>query len=101
MRRGRILNLSIKRGYWNRIRPCCNFSPTYAKSRWCLDEFVLMLVVMLEMMTPIIPVFHGVNPTNVQHTRGEVVYTKSHIRFFGISLSPLLFPSLAYYTGTK
>ena len=59
-----------------------------------------MLVVILEMMTPIIPVFHGVDPNDLQYTLGEVVYIKSHSSFFGISLSSLLLPSLAYCIGT-
>eukprot|EP00253_Pinus_taeda_P001684 PITA_01684 len=49
------------------------FSPTYAQSRWCLDE----LVQMLESGSTIIPVFYKVEPADLRHTRGgDGVYAR-------------------------
>jgi hypothetical protein len=49
------------------------FSPTYAASNWCLDE----LLFMLESESPIIPVFHHVEPADLRWTQGEGVYARS------------------------
>lgn len=38
------------------------FSPTYAKSKWCLDELVLML----DSQGTILPVFYEVKPSDVR-----------------------------------
>jgi len=43
------------------------FSGTYAKSRWCLDELVLML----ESGRFIIPVFHNVKPSELTSKNGK------------------------------
>jgi hypothetical protein len=43
------------------------FSDTYAKSRWCLDELVLML----ESGRIIIPVFHNVKPSELTLKNGK------------------------------
>ena len=43
------------------------FSPSYAQSRWCLDE----LLMMLDSGSTIIPIFYGVNPSVLRWTRGE------------------------------
>lgn len=43
------------------------FSPTYAQSRWCLDE----LVMMFESGSTILPVFYDVNPRELRWTREE------------------------------
>ena len=49
------------------------FSPRYAESAWCLDELVLMV----ESKKLIIPVFHGVQPTDLRRTQGEGVYAQA------------------------
>eukprot|EP00253_Pinus_taeda_P036374 PITA_36374 len=49
------------------------FSPTYADSRWCLDELVLML----ETRARIVPVFYGVKPAELRSTEGEGVFATS------------------------
>eukprot|EP00253_Pinus_taeda_P024395 PITA_24395 len=49
------------------------FSPTYADSEWCLVELVLML----KSGTPIIPVFHRVEPTELRRIHGYGVYATS------------------------
>eukprot|EP00253_Pinus_taeda_P001215 PITA_01215 len=41
------------------------FSPRYAESEWCLDELLLML----KTGAPIIPVFYGVEPSELRWTR--------------------------------
>jgi leucine-rich repeat protein SHOC2 len=40
------------------------FSPTYAESKWCLDELVLIL----KSKVSVIPVFHNVKPSELRWT---------------------------------
>lgn len=51
------------------------FSATYAESKWCLDELLLIL----ESGAPLIPVFYGVTPANLRWTHGqdEGVYARA------------------------
>lgn len=54
------------------------FSPGYADSRWCLDELVLMLESRSKSRSTIIPVFYGVQPSELRWTRGKNgVYARS------------------------
>eukprot|EP00253_Pinus_taeda_P015958 PITA_15958 len=45
-------------------------SPTYTESRWCLDELVLMFE-SWESGALIIPVFYGVDPSEIRWTQGK------------------------------
>jgi hypothetical protein len=52
------------------------FSPTYAKSRWCLQELDLML----KSDAPILPVFYHVDPGDLRWTSGK---DRVYDRFLG------------------
>ncbi|XP_024197466.1 disease resistance protein RPV1 [Rosa chinensis] len=46
-------------------------SPTYADSSWCLDELVKIIQCMKDMGQQVLPVFYGVDPSDVRHQRGR------------------------------
>ncbi|KAM5551847.1 TMV resistance protein N-like [Rosa sericea] len=43
----------------------------YARSSWCLDELVKIIQCMKELGQRVLPVFYGVNPSEVRHQRGS------------------------------
>ena len=47
------------------------FSENYTSSRWCLDELVKILECREKYGQIVIPVFYGVNPTDVRHQKGN------------------------------
>ncbi|KAL3038167.1 hypothetical protein AAZX31_01G114700 [Glycine max] len=47
------------------------FSENYTSSRWCLEELVKILECREKYRQTVIPVFYGVNPTDVRHQKGN------------------------------
>ncbi|XP_040374859.1 TMV resistance protein N-like [Rosa chinensis] len=46
-------------------------SPRYAESSWCLDELVKIIQCMKRGGQQVLPVFYGVDPSEVRHQRGS------------------------------
>ncbi|XP_054782166.1 toll/interleukin-1 receptor-like protein [Prosopis cineraria] len=46
-------------------------SPNYASSRWCLNELVKIMECQKTQGQRVMPVFHGVDPSDVRHQRGS------------------------------
>ena len=46
-------------------------SPNYASSRWCLDELQMILECEKTLKRKILPVFYGVDPSDVRHQKGS------------------------------
>eukprot|EP00253_Pinus_taeda_P034590 PITA_34590 len=65
LRKGEDMPSQIKEAIRTASVHVAIFSPTYAQSRWCLDELKLMV----ESGSTIIPVFHNVDPSELRWTR--------------------------------
>eukprot|EP00253_Pinus_taeda_P032131 PITA_32131 len=62
LRKGKDIPSQIKEAIRTASVHVAIFSPTYAQSRWCLDELALMV----ESKSTIIPVFHDVDPSELR-----------------------------------
>lgn len=69
LQEGQNLTLQIQRAIETATVHVAIFSPTYAQSKWCLDE-LLQMWVMCESGSVIIPVFYHVKPAQLRWTQG-------------------------------
>ena len=67
LQQGDGLNSQIERSIKSSFVHIAIFSPAYAESKWCLEELVLML----QSEKTIIPVFYGVQPSELRSENGR------------------------------
>ncbi|PNY14991.1 disease resistance protein (TIR-NBS-LRR class) [Trifolium pratense] len=71
LQRGDIISTSISRAIEQSQIAVIVFSKNYADSRWCLDELVKIMECSKSTGQVILPVFYGVDPSEVRHQNGE------------------------------
>jgi len=77
LQEGENLTSQIEAAIRNAYLHIAIFSPTYAESKWCLDELVLML----KSGATIIPVFYNVKPSELRWAdRAEVYFQTLRLR---------------------
>ncbi|CAI9298948.1 unnamed protein product [Lactuca saligna] len=73
MDRGKLLKPELKKAIHKSAVSLIVFSKSYASSKWCLDE-VLMIIEEHESLSSkheVIPVFYNVEPSDVRNQRGS------------------------------
>ncbi|KAK2366008.1 disease resistance protein RPV1 [Trifolium repens] len=71
LQRGDIISTSINRAIEQSQIAVIIFSKNYADSRWCLDELVKIMECSKSIGQVVLPVFYGVDPSEVRHQNGE------------------------------
>ncbi|GAU29182.1 hypothetical protein TSUD_276010 [Trifolium subterraneum] len=71
LQRGDIISTSINRAIEHSQIAVIVFSKNYADSRWCLDELVKIMECSKTIGQVVLPVFYGVDPSEVRHQNGE------------------------------
>ncbi|KAK2420073.1 disease resistance protein RPV1 [Trifolium repens] len=71
LQRGDIISTSINRAIEQSQIAVIIFSKNYADSRWCLDELVKIIECSKSIGLIVLPVFYGVDPSEVRHQNGE------------------------------
>ncbi|GKD51773.1 TMV resistance protein N-like protein, partial [Tanacetum coccineum] len=69
--RGQLLKPEIETAIKQSRASVIVLSQNYADSRWCLDELVLILEQRRKFHHFALPVFHGVDPSDVRNQRGR------------------------------
>lgn len=67
LQRGRVIDPQIENAIATASVHLAILSPTYAQSRWCLEELLLML----QSGAPVIPVFYHTEPAEVRWIKGR------------------------------
>jgi len=71
LQRGDAISKSINRAIEQSRIAVIVFSKNYADSRWCLDELVKIMECSKTIGQVVLPVFYGVDPSEVRHQNGE------------------------------
>ncbi|XP_058755505.1 disease resistance protein RUN1-like isoform X1 [Vicia villosa] len=71
LQRGNHISASLLRAIENSQISVIVFSRNYADSRWCLEELVKIIQCRRTVGKVVLPVFYGVDPSEVRHQTGE------------------------------
>ncbi|QHO39853.1 hypothetical protein S83_013371 [Arachis hypogaea] len=70
LRKGHVISKELLKAIEESMFAVIVFSPDYASSNWCLDELQTIIECNKKLGQPIVPVFYGVEPSDVRHQRG-------------------------------
>ncbi|MED6144810.1 hypothetical protein PIB30_019054 [Stylosanthes scabra] len=84
LRKGDLISDELLRSIQDSMFSVIVISPNYASSPWCLDELCKILECKSKLGQHIVPVFYGVDPSDVRNQKGifEEAFRK-HERIFG------------------
>lgn len=71
LQRGKSISPEIKKSIQSSRFAIVVFSQNYAKSAWCLEELVEIIRCMDAQTLTVLPIFHGVDPSNVCNLTGN------------------------------
>ncbi|KAM4080301.1 hypothetical protein ACJW30_11G004500 [Castanea mollissima] len=74
LRRGESIHSALVRAIEESKIAVVVFSPNYASSVWCLTELAVIVKCMEEKKLRVLPIFHGVDPSDVRKQTGSFGY---------------------------
>jgi len=71
LERGQVISQKLIHGIQDSMFAITVLSPDYASSTWCLDELQMIMECSSKNNLHVLPVFYGVDPSDVRHQRGS------------------------------
>lgn len=73
---GDFISVELRRAIQTSRFAVVVISENYANSRWCLDELQLIMELVERNEMEVVPIFFGVNPSDVRHQLGNFALEK-------------------------